>query len=71
MSDAEIKLELIRLIDRQEGQSLRALYDLLQKRTNTGAYPTLEAGYKAMSEDTAREEEALEWAEGTLNTEEL
>ncbi len=71
MSDAEIKLELIRLVDRQEGRSLRALYELLQKQVGTNVNNTLEAGYKAMSEDTAREEEALEWGEGTLNTEEL
>lgn len=28
--------------------------------------PDLEAGYKAMAEDEAREREALEWVEGTI-----
>jgi len=28
-------------------------------------------GYKEMSEDQEREEEAFEWIEGTLNSEEL
>ena len=31
----------------------------------------IEEGYKAMSEDEEREEEAFEWVEGTLNSEEL
>ena len=31
----------------------------------------LEAGYREMAADTAREVEAIEWIEGTLNSKEL
>ncbi len=76
MSEAEIKLKLIRLIDSQEGSILRELYDLIltkvsPERNKKNTISTIEEGYKAMSEDIDREEEAFEWIEGTLNSEEI
>lgn len=78
MSDSEIKLELIRLIDSQGGKTLMRLYELIREEIGPGRSKTkqekltpLEQGYKAMSEDEEREEEAFGWIEGTLNSEEL
>ncbi|MEM1325966.1 MAG: hypothetical protein AAGI23_08440 [Bacteroidota bacterium] len=70
MSDAELKLQLIRLIDQQHGQALRAIYEFLQSKFKTepaNELTHLEAGYQAMAADTEREAEAFEWIEGTLN----
>ena len=75
MNDAEIKLELIRLIDSQQGEILRDWYQLLQsklqKNTTKAKLIALEAGYKAMSEDTEREALAFKQIEGTLNADDL
>lgn len=78
MSDSEIKLELIRLIDSQGGKSLMRLYELIREEIGPGKSKAnqvelspLEQGYKAMSEDEEREEEVFAWIEGTLNSEDL
>ncbi len=76
MRDSEIKLKIIRLIDRQNGETLNELYELiLSKLQKTEKeYPSsysIEQGYKDMSEDHEREQNAFEWIEGTLNSEEL
>ena len=78
MSDSDIKLELIRLIDSQGGKSLMRLYEIIREEIGRGKSKVaeselspLEQGYKAMSEDEEREEEASEWIEGTLNSEDL
>jgi hypothetical protein len=77
MSDADLKLELFRLIDHQEGRELRKKYhslisligSLKSKKQDKGI--DLEEQYKLLSEDTNREKEAMEWIEGTLNHESL
>ena len=77
MSESEIKLELIRPIDSQAGDSMKRLCQLIREEINpiksnvkqTKLSP-LEHGYKLMSEDEEREAEAFEWIEGTLNPEE-
>lgn len=77
MSDADLKLELFRLIDHQEGTELRKIYNsfisliagLRSKKQSIEA--DLEKQYKLMSEDASRENEAMEWIEGTLNHESL
>ena len=74
MSDSEIKLKLIRLIDSQGGKSLMRLYELISEEVGPAQkeeLTPLEQGYKAMSEDKEREKEAFEWIEGTLNSDEL
>lgn len=76
MSEADIKLQLIRLIDNQKGQTLRDLYDLIlkriyQKSEGEDSPTALELGYKEMSEDKEREQDAFLWIEGTLHTEDL
>lgn len=78
MSDSDIKLELIRLIDSQGGKSLMRLYEIIREeigprksKVAESELSPLEQGYKAMSEDEEREEEAFEWIEGTLNSEDL
>lgn len=76
MSESEIKLKIIRLIDSQNGETLKELYEMIlnklyKKKEEGDPLSPLEEGYKAMSEDEEREEEALEWIEGTLNSEEL
>jgi len=72
MTDAEMKIQLIRLIDNQSGQTLMDLYETLQNRLNQYIKTDLsviESGYKAMSKDIKREKEASEWIENTLNLE--
>ena len=77
MSEAELKLTLFRWIDQLSGDRLRWLFRLMEKHLKQpGPEPEsyaadLEAGYAAMAADTAREEEADAWLEGTLNHEEL
>jgi hypothetical protein len=76
MSESEIKLKIIRLIDSQNGETLKELYELILaklygKKKEEPSLSPIEEGYKAMSEDEEREEEAFEWIEGTLNSEEL
>ena len=76
MSESEIKLRIIRLIVSQKGDVLQELYQLIlsklyNEKEQAGSMTSLEAGYKEMSEDIEREQEAFEWVEGTLNIEEL
>lgn len=76
MSEADIKLRIIRLIDSQQGEVLRELYEMIlnklyQEKREEEPLSALERGYKEMSEDQEREEEAFEWIEGTLNSDEL
>lgn len=77
MSEADIKLKIVRLIDSQSGEVLRELYEMIvskvYERSNLEVEPisALEQGYKEMSEDREREIEALEWMEGTLDPEAL
>ncbi len=76
MSEADIKLRIIRLIDSQQGEILQELYELIlnklyQDRREEEPLSAIEIGYKKMSEDKEREEEAFEWIEGTLHSEDL
>lgn len=76
MNDAEIKLNIIRLIDTQQGRKLLELYQLIQYKivTNTSKKEKLspiELGYKTMAEDIEREKEAFEWIENTNTYAEL
>lgn len=59
-------------------KSLMRLYEIIREEIGPGkskvaesALSPLEQGYKVMSEDEEREEEAFEWIEGTLNSEDL
>jgi hypothetical protein len=76
MSEADIKLKIIRLIDSQQGEMLQELYELILKklykeRQDDEPLSPIEIGYKEMSEDKGREEEAFEWIEGTLHSDDL
>ena len=76
MSEADIKLKIVRLIDSQSGEVLRELYEMItskvyERNQEVGPISDIEQGYKEMSEDTERETEALEWMEGTLDPEAL
>lgn len=76
MSEADIKLRIIRLIDSQEGEILEHLYALIlgeihQDKPVTEPLVDLEAAYLEMSEDEEREIAAFEWIEGTLESEDL
>ncbi|MCB9298430.1 MAG: hypothetical protein H6559_35760 [Lewinellaceae bacterium] len=76
MSEADLKLRIIRLIDSQEGEVLRELYDMILGRLYQDKHveepvSAIEVGYKEMSEDQEREDEAFEWIEGTLDSKEL
>jgi hypothetical protein len=75
MNNAEIKLELFRLIDNQEGNVLKDLYELITEKLKIKKVPqhisNLDSGYEAMANDVNRENEALEWIEGTANFQEL
>lgn len=72
ISEAELKVKIFRLIDAQQGESLQEVYDWLSaKLQGKQAVSSIEQGYKNMSEDVEREQEAFEWVEGTLNTDEL
>lgn len=67
MNDADIKLQLIRLIDKQHGRKLLDLYELIQSKLSVSEDNNLEPmelGYKEMSEDVERETTAFEWIEG-------
>jgi hypothetical protein len=69
MTEADIKLKIVRLIDSQSGEVLRELYEMITSKVyerNQAVQPisALEQGYKEMSEDKERETEALEWIEG-------
>lgn len=76
MSEADIKLKLIRLIDSLKGEILLELHEMIlnklyKERSEEEPLSSIALGYKEMSEDEEREEEAFEWIEGTLNSEEL
>lgn len=72
ISEAELKVKIFRLIDAQQGESLQEVYDWLSaKLQEKEAFSSIEQGYKNMADDTEREEEAFEWIEGTLNSDEL
>ena len=76
MSDAELKLEIIRLIDNQNSETLHALYELIlsrieSKRIEYNSVRDITFGYEQMAQDQDRENEAFEWIEGTIDTEEL
>lgn len=76
VSEAELKVKIFRLIDGQEGEILQKLYQLLLENLQSEKnlyrhWTSLEEGYRAMAADEEQEQEALEWVEGTLNTEEL
>jgi hypothetical protein len=74
MSDAEMKLQLIRLIDQQQGQVLWNIYEFLQTKLvgeATSDDSSIELGYQEMAADAEREAAAFEWIEGTLNSDEL
>jgi len=71
-SEAELKLEIFRLLDSQHEEDLKEIYDWLSikvgKRNNLS---DLENGYRDMAADADREKDAMEWIEGTLNSDEL
>ncbi len=76
MSDAELKLRLIRLLDQLDRERLEELiYWFSQHGVEQVQEPeplsNLETGYKAMSEDKQREEDAFDWIEGTLHSDDL
>ncbi len=75
MSSAEIKIELFRLIDNQEESVLLDLYKMVIERLqfkNSQKPPSILAnGYEAMANDKEREQEAMDWIEGTANFQEL
>ncbi|MBP9873935.1 MAG: hypothetical protein KBC60_07840 [Haliscomenobacter sp.] len=76
MSESELKLKMIQLIVSQKGEVLQELYQLILSRVykekeRKDLLSSLEVGYQKMSEDQEREEDAFEWIEGTLNSEEL
>lgn len=72
ISEAELKVKIFRLIDSQQGESLQEVYDWLSdKLQEKEEVSSIEQGYKNMADDAEREQEALEWIEGTLNTDEL
>ncbi len=72
ISEAELKVKIFRLIDAQQGESLQEVYDWLSaKSQEKQAVSSIEQGYKNMADDVEREQEAFEWVEGTLNTDEL
>ena len=72
IGEAELKVKIFRLIDAQQGESLQEVYDWLSAKLHErAAVPSIEQGYKDMAADEVREQEAFEWAEGTLNTDEL
>ncbi len=55
---------------------MQELYELIlnklyQTRQEEEPLSGIEIGYKEMSEDKEREEEAFEWIEGTLHSEDL
>ena len=72
ISEAELKVKIFRLIDAQQRESLQEVYDWLSARLQEKqTVSSIEQGYKNMADDVEREQEAFEWVEGTLNTDEL
>lgn len=71
-SEAELKLEIFRLLDSQHEEDLKEIYDWLSiKVKKNDNLSDLESGYRDMAADKDREKEAAEWIEGTLNSDEL
>lgn len=73
MRDAELKLEIIRLIDNQNSETLHALYELIlsrieSKRIEYNSVREINYGYEQMAQDQDRENEAFEWIEGTMGS---
>lgn len=73
MSAADIKLQIIKLLDNQPVEVLKHWFDMLQatENSNSNNLKEIELGYKAMAEDSERETEAFEWIENTLNSTKL
>ena len=72
INEAELKVELFRLIDAQKGESLQEVYEWLSNKLKENErVPFIEQGYKDMAENKEREQEASEWIEGTLNSSDL
>jgi hypothetical protein len=72
INEAELKVEIFRIIDSQKGESLQEVYDWLSDKMKERELVLLiEQGYKDMAEDKEREQEASEWIEGTLNSSDL
>lgn len=67
MSKSELKLEIFRLIDQQEDQTLKEIYQLLK---NKQTIPLVNS-YKEMAADQQREIDAEEWIEGLINDSEM
>lgn len=69
---AELKVKIFRLVDAQDGETLEAVYQMLLEHLQMQSqWASREEGYAAMAADEEREQEAMEWVEGTLNQEEL
>jgi DNA polymerase III gamma/tau subunit len=71
MNEADIKLNVFRLIDNLQGEQLQQVYENLLKmlqelRISTASSWDLEVGYTRMANDKEREQEANEWIEATL-----
>lgn len=64
MSNAELKLEIFRLIDQQGDQTLKEIYQLLRHKNTT----PLVQSYQEMAVDQQRETEALEWIENLMDS---
>jgi len=63
VNEAELKVEIFRLIDRQDGETLQTLYQLLidklqQQKRYSGEWASLEEGYWAMAATEKSEREA-------------
>ncbi len=76
MSESDLKLRIIRLVDSQQGEVLQELYSLILNKLSGHIeeevpIPSLEMGYHEMAQDVEREDEAFEWIEGTLNQDSL
>ena len=77
MTEADLKLKMIRLIDKQEGQSLQRIYEYLllslssESSYSSEALESIEDGYERMSKDEDRESQAMDWIEGTLDSDSL
>jgi len=64
MNEADIKLQLIRLIDKQQGDQLQQLYEVILNHLSiepaeVELFSDIELGYKKMSEDVEREADAI------------
>ena len=72
MKKTDLKIKLLELIDNQSEEHLQEIYDLLSSRfDDKTSVSAIEQGYQEMATDTERENEAHNWIEGTLNSEEI